>query len=248
MWNAGPLAVPANGPLDVQISAILVAAGRGKRMGTPTAKAFLPLAGQPLLIYALRTLSRLRGLSSLILVIPSDQHEQGQALVSTHGPWAVPIHLATGGAERQESVAAGLEEIGPEVDFVLIHDAARPFISLACAQACVEAAATTGAAIVAVPARDTVKIVDDDGLISRTLDRGTIWLAQTPQVFRTSLLQRAYEQARQERHTATDDAALVERLGVRVRIVKGEDTNRKITTPDDLIWAESYLLSRAPHS
>jgi 2-C-methyl-D-erythritol 4-phosphate cytidylyltransferase len=228
----------------VQTSAILVAAGRGTRIGAATGKAFLSLAGQPLVLYPLRTLSQLPRLHSIALVIPSGQEERAAELLGAHGPWPVPIHLTPGGTERQDSVAAGLGRIEPETDLVLIHDAARPFVSLACLDACLEAAAATGAAIAAVPARDTVKLADEAGSVAQTLDRRKIWLAQTPQAFRTALLRRAYEQARQDGYVATDDAALVERLGVPVRIVPGDEANRKITTPHDLQWAEWYLLGR----
>ena len=132
----------------------------------------------------------------------------------------------------------------PTPTLLLVHDAARPFVSLECVEACVAAAATHGAAIAAVAAHDTVKLADPDSVIIETLDRRRIWLAQTPQVFRTDLLREAYQRARSDGFVATDDAALVERLGHAVRIVPGESTNRKITTPDDLRWAEWYLQAR----
>jgi len=155
------------------------------------------------------------------------------------------MEVVQGGAERQDSVAAGLARVDAAADLVIVHDAARPFVSLACLTACVEAAAAGGAAIVAVPAHDTVKRVDASGVIVDTPDRRTIWLAQTPQVFRFALLRRAYEQAQHDGFVGTDDASLVERLGAPVRVVPGEPRNRKITTPDDLLWAESHLRAQA---
>jgi 2-C-methyl-D-erythritol 4-phosphate cytidylyltransferase len=210
-------------------------------MGATGGKGFVAVGGQPMAIYSIRTLVKLRDLISIVLVIGADQQKRAASIVTDFGPWLVPVHLARGGAERQDSVAAGLAMVDPAADLVLVHDAARPFVSLHCIQACVETAAHNGAAIIAVPAHDTIKVVDARNDIVETLDRRTIWLAQTPQVFRADLLRRAYAQACADGYTATDDALLVERLGVTVRVVPGESVNRKITTPDDLAWAESYL-------
>lgn len=214
-------------------------------MGSTTAKAFLEIAGVPMAIYSLRTLARVPDLTSIILVVAPDQQSRANEMVNRYRPWAIPIHLVSGGAERQDSVAAGLSLVEETVDLVLVHDAARPFVPLSCITACIGAAAADGAAIVAMPARDTVKVVES-GRIVRTLERGAIWLAQTPQGFRTPLLRDAYEQARQAGHTATDDATLVEWFGAPVHVVEGHPVNRKITTPDDLQWAEWHV--RAEHA
>jgi 2-C-methyl-D-erythritol 4-phosphate cytidylyltransferase len=213
-------------------------------MGGSTAKPFLSLGGIPMVLYALRTLVELPDLLSVVLVVGSGQEERAADMLQHYGPWPVPVRLARGGAERQDSVAAGLALVDIGAELVAVHDAARPFVSLSAVQACLDAAARTGAAILAIPARDTVKLVGADHSITRTIDRHTIWLAQTPQVFRSHLLRQAYEQARRDGHLATDDAALVERLGVSVCVVSGEPANQKITTPDDLRWAEWILQSR----
>lgn len=214
-------------------------------MGAATAKAFLDLGGAPIAIYSLRTLTRLSDLSSLVLVVGADQEAATADIVQRYGPWPVPVQLAHGGDERQDSVAAGLDLVDASVAVVLIHDAARPFVTLACVQACVDTATVHGAAIAAVAAHDTVKVADADSVITETLDRRRVWLAQTPQVFRATLLREAYHQARRDGYMATDDAALVERLGYAVHLVPGEATNRKITTPEDLRWAEWYVRSHA---
>jgi len=224
-------------------SVIVVAAGRGARMGGATAKAFVPLGGVPMLVYSLRTLAQISGLTSLILVVGAEYVGQAEEVLDRLGPWPVAIQVVSGGAERQDSVAAGLALVDASAHVILIHDAARPFVSLACAEACATDAAAHGAAIVAVPVRDTVKVVDDH-TIAQTLDRQRIWLAQTPQAFRSTILRAAYAQARRDGMLATDDAALVERLGATVRIVLGEPANQKITTPDDLRWAEWHLATR----
>ncbi len=215
-------------------------------MGRGTAKAFLPIGGKPMALYSLRTLSRVPGMTSIALVVASEHIEQATTVLERYGPWPTLIRVAAGGSERQDSVAAGLQLLDPAVDLVMVHDAARPFVSLACVSACVEAAAATGAAILALPAQDTVKVVDRQGTVTGTLDRHSLWLAQTPQVFRAALLRQAHDRARREGCLATDDAALVERLGAPVRVVAGEPSNRKITTPDDLRWAEWLLQSQRP--
>jgi 2-C-methyl-D-erythritol 4-phosphate cytidylyltransferase len=210
-------------------------------MGATGGKGLVAVGGQPMALYSLRTLTRLRDLLSIVLVVGADQLQRAASMVANFGPWPVPVQLACGGPERQDSVAAGLALVDPAADLVAVHDAARPFVPLRCFQACIETAARSGAAIVAVPAQDTIKVVGQNNEIVETLDRRTVWLAQTPQVFRADLLRRAYAQARADGYTATDDAMLVERLGVTVCVVAGESVNRKITTPDDLEWAESYL-------
>ncbi len=194
--------------------------------------------------YCLQTLSHVPGLTSIALVVAAEHTELAATVLSQHGPWPASIHVTIGGTERQDSVAAGLRAIDPSADLVIVHDAARPFVSSRCVTACVEAAAATGAAILAIPAHDTLKVVDAQATITQTLDRRSIWLAQTPQVFRLALLRQAHEQARRDGYYATDDATLVERLGAPVRVIPGEPSNRKITTPDDLQWAEWHLQSQ----
>ena len=197
-----------------------------------------------MVLYSLRTLVGVSELNAVILVVAREQRRRAAELLEQHGPWPVPVHVVEGGTERQDSVAAGLQHIGANTDLVLIHDAARPFASLACMQSCIAAAATSGAAIVALAARDTVKVVDARRIILQTLDRQTVWLAQTPQVFNAALLRRAHREAQADASVGTDDAALVERLGTPVTVVPGEWSNHKITTPEDLDWAEWYARSR----
>jgi len=198
-----------------------------------------------MLAYSLHTLSTVPKVTALVLVVAADERRQAETLLDARGPWRVPIRIAEGGAERQDSVAAGLAAVDADADLVLVHDAARPFVTPDCVSACMAAAAATGAAIVAVPATDTVKVTDAEGWIVDTPDRRRLWLAQTPQVFRSALLKEAYRRAAAEGWVATDDAALVEGLGHRVRVVHGHRDNRKITTRDDLRWADWYARSIA---
>lgn len=208
-------------------------------MGGPRPKAFLPLAGTPLFAYSLRTLSTVPSLESIMLVVAADWREPAQSIVAQEKGLGVDVRIVAGGDERQHSVRAGLGCVG-EADLIIVHDAARPFASKALYSKCIEAAAETGAAIAALPAHDTVKLAAPGEIIKATVDRTTVWLAQTPQVFRLDLLRRAYESAEAEGFVGTDEASLVERLGHSVRLVSGEANNRKLTTRDDLVWAEWY--------
>jgi 2-C-methyl-D-erythritol 4-phosphate cytidylyltransferase len=213
-------------------------------MGAALPKAFLPVCGRPIVLYCLDTLTRIANLDSMVVVASEDQLAAAGRILERPGGWPVRIEVVSGGAERQDSVAKGLAVTDPRADLVMIHDAARPFVSQQCVEACVSAAAAHGAAIVALPALDTIKLCDAS-VIRETLDRRHLWLAQTPQIFRSDWLRQAYAKARQEGILATDDSALVEHCGHAVHVVPGEASNRKLTTPDDLCWAEWFLQQTA---
>ena len=223
--------------------AILVAAGPGTRLGGDRPKAFVPLAGVPLFVHSLRALLASEAVESVVVVVPAAWRAEARAVIDRYGPWNRPIELVDGGAERQDSVRAGLGA-ATGADLVAVHDAARPFVGASAVTGVIQAAAKHGAAIVAVRSADTVKRVDGEGRIVETIERSGLWLAQTPQVFRAEVLRAAHERALGDRVVATDDAALVERLGLPVHVVEGETTNRKITTADDLRWAEWFLTVR----
>jgi 2-C-methyl-D-erythritol 4-phosphate cytidylyltransferase len=220
----------------VSVAAIVVAAGPGTRLGAGMPKGFVQLAGVPLFVRSLRAILAAPAITEAIVVAPPEA-------MNSHGPYRIPPRLVAGGAERQDSVRHGLAAVG-DAPLVAIHDAARPFVAPATVAAVIEAARVDGAAIVAIPATDTVKIVDPDNWIESTPPRARTWLAQTPQVFRTALIRAAHARGG-DGAPATDDAALVERLGHRVRVVVGSADNRKITTPDDQAWAEWYLTRSA---
>jgi 2-C-methyl-D-erythritol 4-phosphate cytidylyltransferase len=225
-------------------AAIIVAAGPGSRLGAGLPKAFVELGGCPLVIHALRSLLRAPSIATIVVVSPPADVDRTRSLLEQHGPWRCPVRVTGGGAARQDSVRHGLAAV-TGCELIAIHDAARPFVSGAVTEAAIAAAARHGAAIVAAPATDTVKQVHAEGWIEATPPRQRMWLAQTPQVFRDELIRRAHAQAGAEE--ATDDAMLVEQLGARVYIVPGNPENRKITTPDDLRWAE-WLLAHPPAS
>ncbi|MFN8640818.1 MAG: 2-C-methyl-D-erythritol 4-phosphate cytidylyltransferase [Candidatus Binatia bacterium] len=224
------------------VAAIVVAAGPGRRLDAGMPKAFVPLAGVPLFVRSVRAMLA-AAVDRLVVVAPPDAVAEADRLLQMAGPYRLTPRLVAGGAERQDSVRNGLAAIG-DAELVAVHDAARPFVTASVVDAAIDAAERHGAAIVAIPATDTVKIVDAEGWIEATPPRAYTWLAQTPQVFRADLL-RAAHAAAGGGLPATDDAALVERLGHRVRVVAGSADNRKITTPDDRAWAEWQLRRSA---
>jgi 2-C-methyl-D-erythritol 4-phosphate cytidylyltransferase len=222
----------------MQALAILVAAGRGERMGAGRPKAFLELGGQPLLLRAARAFDAAPSVGAIVAVVPEAEVESATALLA---PLAKPVSVVPGGGRRQDSVLAGLKKAPDGFDgVVLVHDAARPLVDVALIESVCREAAAAGAALPVLPVVDTVKRVAD-GRVVETLDRETLGAAQTPQGFRFDLLVGAYEAAFRERLTLTDEAMAVERLGGVVRAVPGSARNRKITTPEDLAWAEGVV-------
>ncbi len=231
------------------VYAVVPAAGRGLRMGGDRPKQFLELHGRPILDHTLEALARVPFLSGILLVVPEefigpvrDWVEQGgpAGTAAPRRPGSLAFIVAPGGNERQDSVYNGLRRLPGECDWVMIHDGVRPFASVELFERTWAAARESGAAIAAVPSTDTVKRVDD-GHVTETLRRESIWLVQTPQIFRRDILMRAYESARENGWVGTDDASLVERLSIRVAVALGERTNIKVTTPDDLDWGEHFL-------
>lgn len=218
--------------------AILVAAGRGERLGAARPKAFLDLAGRPMLLRAAEALQAAPSVDAIVAVVPGAEIVAGgKALAGIRKLHAV----VAGGPRRQDSVLEGLKQAPGGFDgVVLVHDAARPFVEVSVIEEVVRAAREDGAALPVVALVDTVKRVRE-GLVVETLDRSELFAAQTPQGFRYAVIARAYEEAFRDRVTLTDEAGAVERLGGRVRTVAGSAGNRKITTPEDLRWAESLL-------
>lgn len=227
-------------------AAVIVAAGPGSRLGAGLPKAFIDLGGIPLVIRSLRAVLSAPAIMSAVIVAPPSEVDRTRRLLDVHGPWRCPVALTPGGAERQDSVRNGLAAVGP-AELIAIHDAARPFISRDSIEAAIAAAAQHGAAIVATPATDTLKQVHPEGWIEATPPRERMWVAQTPQIFRADLIRAAHTQPESRHGAATDDAVLVERLGARVYVVRGNPENRKITTPEDLRWAE-WWLAQSPGS
>lgn len=228
----------------MHVNAVIVAAGKGRRMQHDRPKQFLPLAGRPLLLRTLDRFAQVDVIRRVILVTSAADQAECRALLDADGPRPTPTVVVEGGARRQDSVRCGLAALDAACDIVAIHDAARPFVGVETIAHSIRAAAETGAALVATPARDTLKRVGSDAIVSETLSRQDVWLAQTPQTFQVALIREAHQLAQEQGVTATDDAGLVERLGRPVRVVPGDALNFKITTQDDLALAEALLRTR----
>jgi 2-C-methyl-D-erythritol 4-phosphate cytidylyltransferase len=230
----------------MQADVILVAAGKGERMGAVLPKPFLSLSGTPLLVHTLRAVTRSALVRKVILVIAAEHKSLCQKILQSYGPLSVPITLVYGGVERQDSVRCGLVALDPDSEIVAIHDAARPFLDPDILDASIHAAVEHGGAVVAVPARDTIKRVTEGGVVVETVPRQQLWLAQTPQTFRVSVIREAHARAEAEGIIATDDAALLEWNGKAVTVVVGSPRNFKLTTPDDFRLAEAVLAVKSP--
>jgi 2-C-methyl-D-erythritol 4-phosphate cytidylyltransferase len=226
-------------------AAIVPAAGKGSRIGFATPKSFLDLGGVPLLARTIDALAACRGIALIQPVLPRTHVSLFASRILARHRWERCCPAVAGGRERQDSVAAGLRALPDDVEYVLIHDGARPFVTAALAARVLAEARRHGAALAAVPVQDTVKRVSPDLFLDGTVDRRTLWLAQTPQAFQVGLLREAYARARETGAAATDDAALVEALGHPVRVVPGSSLNFKITTREDLALARA-LLGVAP--
>jgi 2-C-methyl-D-erythritol 4-phosphate cytidylyltransferase len=220
-----------------RVAAIIVAAGASTRMSGD--KLWADLAGEPLVARSIRVFAASPAIDMLIMVVAAGREEHFRELLARLG---VGAEVVTGGAERQDSVRAGLEA-ADDAEWVVIHDAARPMVTGDLITQGLVEARSSGAAIAAVPAVDTIKVVES-GRIVATPERGMLWHAQTPQVFRRSILFAAHATATS---AATDDAALVESLGVPVRVYRGSYANLKVTTDSDLVVARALLMAVAKH-
>ena len=226
------------------ICAIIVAGGSGSRMQAPVRKQYLDLDGFPIVGHTLLTFDRYPGLDQIILVVPEADREWCRTHIVAPLSLDHDIHLVSGGRRRQESVISGLKAVSTLDGVVMIHDAVRPFVRHALLNACLEGVRRTGACIPAISATDTLKRVDDNGVILGTLDRRTIRLAQTPQTFSIDVIRRAHQLALQRGFIATDDASVAEFSGATVTVIAGDPDNIKITTPQDLFIAHAIIQRR----
>jgi 2-C-methyl-D-erythritol 4-phosphate cytidylyltransferase len=223
--------------------AIVPAAGSGNRMGRDVSKQYLSLGGTPLLVHTLKVFEKSPLVDAILVVVPPQDIEFVRNTVLA--PWDMKkvAGVIPGGKERQDSVRAGIEALDPDAGVVIIHDAVRPFITFEMISQCIRAAREEGAVTVGVPLKDTVKEVAPDGRVMRTCDRSLLWLTQTPQAFRRDIIENAHRAAVRDGFSGTDDTALVERLGIAVRMIRGDYSNIKITTPEDLVIAEALLAA-----
>lgn len=229
----------SNPPTPERVAVIVAAAGESRRMAGID-KIFTPLQGKPLLAHSVDIFERSPAVVSIVLVLRSDLHPQAQLLVRQQG-WTKVIGIAGGGARRQDSVRNGLALLS-NVDWIAVHDGARPCLDAAILSRGLAAVRETGAAIAAIPAKDTIKVVGAGNLVESTPNRETLWQVQTPQIFRASLLRAAYASLTSD---VTDDAMLVERLGHKIKVFMGSYENLKVTTPEDLTVASVFLARRS---
>jgi 2-C-methyl-D-erythritol 4-phosphate cytidylyltransferase len=217
---------------------IIPAAGQGKRMRAGKNKLFLEIASIPLIIHTLKVFEKDEKCKQIILAINEQEKSVFSHLIEKYR-LKKKVIFVSGGAERQDSVYNGVLQVS-DGEFVIVHDGARPFVTQEIIDAVLQSAKEHEAAICAVPVKDTIKRVRE-GIVEETVERSSLWAVQTPQAFRLSALLEAHEQARKEGFLGTDDASLVERLGKPVGVVEGSYYNIKVTTPDDLLVAESFV-------
>jgi 2-C-methyl-D-erythritol 4-phosphate cytidylyltransferase len=221
-------------------AAILVAAGKGTRMGAGVDKLFLKVAGRPVVAHTWQRFDDAKCISEIILVVREGWQKEFDKLAAK-SKFQKPFRIVIGGAERQDSVWNGLQALSAAAEIVAIHDAARPCVGEELIAATIEAARETGAAVAAQPVTDTVKESPDGKLIQRTLDRSKLWAVQTPQTFRVEVIRRAISAARKKKLIFTDDTAACELIGQPVRLVRGAQPNPKVTLPSDLPLIELLL-------
>jgi 2-C-methyl-D-erythritol 4-phosphate cytidylyltransferase len=230
----------------MSVCAVVPAGGTGTRMGGTVPKQFLELNGKPILYYTLKTLQDCGIISELILVVPEKEYEN--ACTDWLGKPEIVTKVVVGGKKRQDSVYNGFCELSPQTEIVLVHDGVRPFLSHQMIQESVDAAREYGAAITAIRVNDTIKKVEDSGLVSKTVDRDGLWRVQTPQVFRYELLEEAFKKANSEKFYGTDEGTLIEHLGKPVKVVEGSEQNIKITRPEDLRLSEIFISKAFPEN
>ena len=217
-------------------SAIITAAGSGRRFGE--AKQFKKLHGKPLYEYSLDIFIKSKLFDEVILVIPNNNQEKLQKEIKRK--YGSKVNLVIGGADRQDSVKNAIQNSNPKVDLVVIHDAARPFITKTLIEKCISACETSDGAIIAMQPHDTIKF-SKDNIVEKTIDRSNIWMAQTPQAFNKQKILEAYSSREFDDLILTDESSLMEKLGYKIMIVPGNGKNFKITTFDDWKRAEAEL-------
>jgi 2-C-methyl-D-erythritol 4-phosphate cytidylyltransferase len=221
--------------LKSKVCAIIVAAGESRRM-VGVDKIMAPLAGKPVLVWSIEAFQENPKVDRIVMV-NSQQTAEPVRCLAIDRKWTKVAEVCTGGRRRQDSVAAGLALAG-ECDWVIIHDGARPLLSQDLIERGLKAAKETGAAAAAVPVTDTIKLVDDNQIVIQTLPRPNLWAVQTPQVFRFDIIKEAYQRIRED---VTDDASMVEQIGIKVKLYMGSYDNIKITQPQDMKIAALLL-------
>jgi len=222
------------------VSAIIVAAGRGTRMGPDVDKLFLPVAGRPVIAHTWRRFDAAPGVDEIILVVRDGLQDAFAEMAAEYG-FKKPHRLIAGGKERQDSVWNGLQALAPAAEIVAIQDGARPYTAPAVIAATIAAARETGAAVAAQRVTDTIKESDGGALVARHIDRARLWAVQTPQTFLVPVIRRALQAVRERNLLVTDDTTACELIGQPVKLVESTAPNPKVTTPADVPYIELLL-------
>ncbi len=226
-------------------SVVIVAAGRGRRMGTEVSKQFLCLCGKEILAHTVERFEKTDAIRDIILVVSQEEMDEIWTMAQKYG-WKKIVSVTKGGKERQDSVWNGLQQVSEDTEIVLIHDGVRPFVTEDILLDSIRTAQEMGGCVAGVPAKDTIKVCDKENIAVETLDRSTLWQMQTPQTFRKELIIRAYAKAAADGFLGTDDASLAEYSGHAVKIIMGSYRNIKITTREDLLIGETFLKEENP--
>mgnify|MGYP000918282617 CR=1 FL=1 len=228
---------------DMLVSAVITAAGKSRRMKSDISKQYIDIEGMPVLARSIKAIHDCNIINEIIVVVDEkDILFCKENIIDAYGFWKVKV-LAAGGNERQESVFNGLKEVNEDCSIVIIHDGARPFVHKETIEATIEDAMEYGASCAAVPVKDTIKVAGEGGFVLSTLNRNTLWSIQTPQAFSYPIIMEAHRKAIENGFAGTDDTSLVEALGYKVKITMGTYDNIKITTPEDLMFAEVIAKS-----
>ena len=227
--------------MNSKICTLIPAAGEGNRLKSAVKKPYVALAQKPILTHTIQRFEQNPAVDEIFVLVNEADFEMCRATVLAPYAFQKVQPLVAGGATRQQSVHNGVRALPADTDFVIVHDGVRPFVTDETIFACLDAAAKWGAAVAAVPVKETIKMANAEDFIVETPPRERLWTVQTPQVFRKSLLEKAHQIAEKKQLTATDDAALVEHLGYPVKLVNGSYANVKITTPEDLRIANVFL-------
>jgi len=227
--------------VNMKIVALIAAAGKGKRMNTRISKLFIPIFGKPILAYTIEKFEKCKLIDKIYLMVSPEEKERCRKNIILKYNISKVKDFVDGGETRQDSIYNGLKALDKDTDIVVIHDGARPLVEETIIRDSIENAQKYGAAIAAIPIKDTVKKGGNNYFINKTLNREEIWRAQTPQTFKYDIILPAYLQAYKEKFLTTDDAAIVERYGHKVKLIIGSEENIKITTPFDIIIAENFL-------
>jgi len=227
----------------MKVTAIIPAAGKGKRMGGSVSKQFLSINGKPILIHTLERINSIKLIDEIILVLSEEKVEWGEKKIKEKYRIAKVRKVVKGGEKRQDSVYAGLKEVDEKSDVIVVHDGVRPFFSSLLIPKAIQFLKRYDGVIEALPLYDTIKEVDNDKVILKTLERERLYRVQTPQIFHHSILKKAFAHAFKKGLWATDEAGLVEKIGGKIKVLKGSQYNIKITNPEDMVFAKAIFKS-----